>query len=353
MRKSNDLSVMKVSDNAKCIMKDRKRIKSGLFLLAVTVILTALFIVPKELRERRTENELLQDFSTRIKDHAEVYVPDERTAQGILKAQGQLLRSTCDRNSVREIELYLEQTYGMEAVNLRNMDEDAAGYLRDACDYMYRTYPILNGYLTNITVQDEVSDSVAAIALFETDTYIINPSPGSLYPMVIRKQILLRAKDWENSRRLNNSVRINVRDGFWTEGTDITAVLIHELGHALVSCILSYKCGLDNAIFIDEKTADAYSAYNMQQLAGHQEFAKSLCETAYERYKDETGETISYEDFCGRISGYAKGIQDDGGISYDETVAEAVSNVYVHGDDCVRPAGLIIEEINRAIEELE
>ncbi|MCR5001501.1 MAG: hypothetical protein K6A71_06880 [Lachnospiraceae bacterium] len=333
-------------------MKDQKKIKRALCLLAVIVILPVLILLLQVLRERRAEKELLRDFAVQIMDHAEVYVPNERAAHGILKAQGQLLRSSCDQNGVRKIEGYLEKTYGMEAVNLRDMDEEAAGYLRDACDYMYRTYPILNGYLTNITVQDEVSDSVAAIALFETDTYIINPSPDRLYPMVIKKQVLLRAKDWENTRRLNNSVRINVRDGFWTEGTDVTAVLVHELGHALVSCILSHKCGLDNAIFVDEKNGDAYSAYNMQQLAGHQEFVKSLCDNAYERYKDETGESIPFEDFCGQISGYAKGIQDDGGISYEETVAEAVSNVYVHGDECARPAGLIMEEIDRSIEEL-
>ncbi len=334
------------------IVKDRKKIGIILCLLAVIVILPALFLLPGKFGKSGTDKELLNRFGTQIVDHAEVYVPNEKTAYGILKAQGELLRSTCESNGVRDVEEYLEKTYGMVAVNLRDMDEEAAGYLKDACDYMYRTYPVMNGYLTNITVQDEVSESVAAIALFETDTYIINDSSETLYPMVIKKQILLRAKDWENTRRLNNSVRINVRDGFWTEGTDVTAVLVHELGHALVSCVLSKQYGLDNAIFVDENNADAYTAYNMQQLAGHQEFARSLCENAYERYKEETGETISYEDFCGQISEYAKGIQDDGGISYEETVAEAVSNVYVHGDDCARPAGLIVDEINRAMEEL-
>ena len=331
-------------------MKDRRISKIALCLLAAAVIAAAVFFILRMSGEYRAEKELMRDFDTKVIDHAEVYVPDERTARRLLKAQGELIRSGCDQNDgVREIEGYLEKTYGMEAVNLRDMDEEAAEYLRDACDYMFKTYPILNGYLTNITMQDEVSESVAAIAVFETDTYIINPSPERLYPLVIRKQILLRARDFENSRRLENSVRINVRDGFWTEGTDVAAVLVHELGHALVSCILSHSYGLDNAVFVDEKNADAYTAYNMQQLASHQEFAKSLCENAYKRYNEDSGEEISYEDFCAQISGYAMGIQDDGGISYEETVAEAVSNVYVHGSDCARPAALIVDEIIRSM----
>ncbi len=333
-------------------MKDKKRITIFIIVAAAVILLTVFLLMPS-VRKKRAEKELLRAFSSGIMENAEVYVPDETTARKLIRAQGQLLRSTCEDNGIRDIEKYLEKTYGMEAVNLRDMDEDTAGSVKDACDYMYGTYPILNGYLTNITLQDDVSESDAAIALFETNTYIINPSSMRLYPIVIKKQILLRAKSFENPRRLENTVNINVRDGFWTEGTDVTAVLVHELGHALISCILSHKYGLDNTVFVDENNADAYSSYNMEQLSDHQDFVKSICENAYAKYKEETGESDSYEDFCGQISGYAKGIQDDGGISYEETVAEAISNVYVHGGDCALPAALIVEEIDSAIKEFQ
>ncbi len=330
-------------------MKESKNIITRVITIIRSLLilsLTAVFLFGCDLME---EERLKRDFSTNIYDHAEVYVPNEKTARKILRAQGELLRDGSQDESVREVEKYLEMTYGMEAVNLKHMEPELAVALKDACDYMYGKYPILNGYLTNITVQDDVSESVAAIALFETDTYIINTPSKGLYPMVIKKQILLRAKDFENGRRMENMIRINVRDGFWTEGTDVTAVLVHELGHALVSSILSKQYGLGNTVFIDEKNADAYTNYNMQQLADNQEFAKSLCEGAYERYKNEYGKEGSYEDFCSEISGYATGIQDDGGISYDETVAEAISNVYVHGDGCALPAALIQEEIERLL----
>ncbi|MCR4691245.1 MAG: hypothetical protein K5739_07870 [Lachnospiraceae bacterium] len=320
-----------------------------LFLLASGLVI--FLTVPKMSPEDRRRQEIIEAFEEKIYESPQAYVPDEETAHGILQAQGRLLRKESPENEVRQMELELENAYGMDAVNLRDMQPETAKDLKKACEYMYSTYPVLQGYLTNIELRDEVTESVAAVALFECDTYITNLSP-ELYPIVIKKQVLLRAKDFENPRRLENSVTINVRDGYWTEGTDVSAVLVHELGHALVSCILSHKYGLDNAVLIDEQLSDAYAKYNEQQLADHQEFVKEVCNTAFDQYRQQHGE-ISYEDFCGQISGYAKGEQEDGGISYDETVAEAISHVYVHGKDSADAAKLILEQIKKSIEEYQ
>ncbi|MCR5507275.1 MAG: hypothetical protein K6F34_01175 [Lachnospiraceae bacterium] len=299
------------------------------------------------------DEELVHKFSTELYDSAEVYVPNEETARRLLRAQGELLRDEDRDEHVMEVERYLETTYDMESVYLKDMEPEIADAVKDACDHMYGRYPILNGYLTNITVKDEVTEEISAISLFETETFIMNDSYEDIYPMVIRKQILLRAKDFENGRRLQNMIKINVRDGYWTEGTDVSAVIVHELGHALISCIISDQCGLGNTVYIDGDNADAYSEYNMQQLSDRQDLVKDLCNRAYDRYRNEYGKDGSYEDFCKEISDYAQGLQDDGGISYDETVAEAISNGYVHGDDCVLPAALILEEIDRTIGELQ
>ncbi|MCR5420545.1 MAG: hypothetical protein K6E98_06040 [Lachnospiraceae bacterium] len=131
-------------------------------------------------------------------------------------------------------------------MNLRNVDREMAEYIRSACDYMYKEYPILNGFLTNITVLDEVSESYSAIALYENDSYIINSDSDRLYPIVIRRRILLRAKDFE--------------------------------------------------------------------------------------------------------LGYALGLQEDGGYSYEVTIAEAISHEYVHGEDSSSAVRMMIRELKKVIE---
>jgi len=330
-------------------MQKRKVVIVVVSLLLIVSSVFAIIFLPGVLKNHKIEKELEKKYSTEICDHAENYVPDKRVAHKLIRAQGVLMREDCEENSVREIERYLEKTYELDAVNLRNMDQEMAEYIKAACDYIYKKYPVLKGYLTNITVTDSVSESSAAIAIYDDSIFIMNPD--NLYPIVIRRSILLRAKEFENIRRMKNLVKMNVDGNFWTEGTDIAAVIVHEFGHVLSDCIISYKYGLDNEIYIGEKEKEAYSKCCSEDLSYNQFFEKDICEKAYENYKSQVDADATYDEFCGEISDYAIGAQADGGYSYSETIAEAVSNEYVLGENSCMAAKLIVEELEKAMRE--
>ncbi|MBR1692214.1 MAG: hypothetical protein IJ711_05490 [Lachnospiraceae bacterium] len=313
--------------------------------IGFAVVIAFLFI-NRYLSERKTEQQFLSEvFYTR-----QYYVADEKTARKILRLQGELLRSQCEENEVREIERELEKAYGIEAVNLQDVDAETADAIRTACLYMFTKYPVLHSYLTNITVQDDISERSDAIAKYENFMFLTNPDETELYPFVIKNQILLRRREFANRERLENLIKRNIDNGFWSEGTSIESIMVHELSHALVDCIISSQYGLGNSIYITESNADAFSQCNMQDLASNQEFAQSLCRKAYAQYCKDYSNEDSYEEFCMQISGYGVALQEDGGIAYEETIAEAVADVYLHGEDAGIPSKLISSELDKAIE---
>lgn len=298
------------------------------------------------------EEELEKIFLEEVYGTKEFYVESEEIARKILKLQGEALRKDLEENSqVREIESYLENTYGIEAVNLQNMDLELAQSVQTACDYMYGKYPILQKYLTNIIVQEQISESDSAIAKYEMETFLTNPDESQLYPFVIKKQILLREQEFYNPKRLQNLITRSVREGHWPEGTSVESIMVHELAHCLVDCLISREYGLNNSIYITEENGEAFSQCATQDLSSSQEYVKALCQEAYEKYLSQYNKDCTYEEFCLEISSYGQGLQEDGGTSYEETVAEAMADVYIHEEQCSDASRVIVDVINSRIAE--
>lgn len=273
------------------------------------------------------------------------YIDDEDIAREIIRIQGDALRKTAsDNEEIREIEKRLEDTYEIEAVNLQDLDLEMAQYIEEACKYMYNRYPSLKGFLTNIAVQEDISVTDGIIAKYETQTFIEPPEEYDLYPFCIKRQILLNAEDFYKPQRMKNMIKRSIMEGHWRENTTITSIFIHELTHCLLDSIVYKNNGLDKVVCITEEKGDAFTECVTQDLAINQTLEKDICNTAYKNYLLEN-EECTYEEFCLQISGYAVGLQEDGGISYGETIAEAMTDIYINGDNCTSASKAIINEM--------
>ncbi|MBD5106568.1 MAG: hypothetical protein HDT41_06275 [Lachnospiraceae bacterium] len=313
------------------------------------IVLAVIILMGSSFFKIAEKIEFDKEFNKEVFHTKEYYVKDEKSARKIIRAQGKLMRNGYSDSEIIKVEKYLEDAYKIEAVNLQGIDPETADSIKVACDYMFREYPFLTGFITNITVSNEISDNRDILAKYENFIYITNPNAEQLYPFVIKKQILLNEAEFCNKERMNNLIIRNIKSGFWPEGTSVTSIFIHELTHALIDNLICNKYGLNNHIYITEKNAEAFSNQVSENLSYNQNYAKELCESAYENYVKIYDSHCSYQDFCFSISEYGYGSQEDGGISYEETIAEAMAEYYIDAEDSSLAGKMIISQIEEEI----
>lgn len=270
----------------------------------------------------------------------DAYVESENAARQTIADYGVLQRQNYSNPEVEKIELQMEQDYDILAVNLGEMDLETAKDVNAAFAYMYQTYPKLQGTLTNLTIGNLENSSNAALT--QTKEFIINGESGKC-PFVIKREIILGAGKFLRRDRLVKTCEEQVSTGYWPANSSISSVVVHELGHHLMDVYTAAKFGF-NGCYVTEENEDAYWMYSSDFLKINQTVPQEVLQTAYERWIGEYGHEGSMEDFQASISGYARGIQPDGGISYSETVAEAVADVYLNGGQAADASRLIVDD---------
>lgn len=252
-------------------------------------------------------------------------------AEESIRTYGIRQRENYSNPAVEEIERQMEQEFDLLAVNLGEIEEETAKDIQKAFTYMYDTYPRLRGTLTNLSLGNFEHTKAGNIAVTQNSEFIINEEAGN-YPFVVKYEIILNAGKFMKREKLLKDCAYQVETGFWPEGADITSILVHELGHQLLNVIAMEEFGLEEACYITEENGDAYSRYVTDKLSVNQEVAKAVIGRGYEIWQTEYHHNDTEEAFRASISGYARGEQPDGGISYGETFAEAVADVYLNGE---------------------
>lgn len=252
----------------------------------------------------------------------------------IVKMYGDMQKETYDNPAVSAIEAQMETEFDIAYVALGEIDEATAQDIYTAFQYMYQTYPQLQGTLTDFTLGNITWNAMAQTRTYE---FVTNYEQ---VPIVLKREIIINAASFLNREALLSSCSYNEETGFWPSNTSVSMIIVHELGHHLLDVHNSSLHGFSGN-YVTEETNDAYRAYAQEGLAWSQEEVKRIMAAAYEKWA--TDHQGSEEDFRGSISGYAKGIQDDGGISYTETFAEAVADIYANGENAAQASKLIVE----------
>lgn len=256
------------------------------------------------------------------------YIGSPKDAREEIAAYGIKQREKYDNPAVKEIEKQMEDEFGIFAVNLGEMDEETAQDVMRAFSYMYETYPCLQGTLTNVTLGNPENYADGILAITESREFIIN-GEQAVCPFVVKYEIVLYAPSFLQRNTLLTKCKDGSEQGYWPRNMDISAIVVHELGHQLLNAHAMEKFDFDNIYYITEENHDAYYRYITDSLSCRQTVPKTVLKDAYQMW-EQTHKGEDYESFCRSISEYAVAIQKDGGISYTETFAEAITDVYLN-----------------------
>lgn len=256
------------------------------------------------------------------------YIGSKKDAGKEIAEYGMKQREKYDNPGVKEIEKQMEDEFGIFAVNLGEMDEETAKDVKRAFSYMYETYPCLQGTLTSVTLGNPDNYADGNIAKTESREFVIN-GELAICPFVVKHEIVLYAPSFLQRDTLLKKCKDGAKQGYWPENMDISAIVVHELGHQLLNVHTMEEFGFDDIYYITEENQDAYNLYLTDSLSSRQTVPKAVLKEAYQTW-EQTHQGEDYESFCRSISEYALAVQKDGGISYTETFAEAITDVYLN-----------------------
>jgi len=243
---------------------------------------------------------------------------------------------------IKAIENNIESNYGILAVNFCELELDFAKELESVAAYIYNTYPTARGKLTNITIAN-VDKNATYMAAFMPIFTFVTSNTNSQYPLGIKTQIILNAKYFLNTSKIESSVGYGSKSGYFPPNATRSSAVAHEFGHYLsyVAMMNYYKA--DNLTFV--KADNAALLMDVYNDFGSGNFSNMLIKNAYKKYTDNYNGTLDYTGFRESISKYAVAKNGNGAYIYDETIAEAFHDCYLNGDNAKLASKLIVEEL--------
>lgn len=225
-------------------------------------------------------------------------------------------------------------------VNLCDIKEENAQLLLEILKKLNSIFPNTAGVLTNITIENSKSKD-DYIAKFNPINSILTTDNIKKYPIVNKTQIILNSyyflnKDIKNSK-LKNS--IYVKDATYE------SIIAHEFGHYISYVALLKQNNIQNLLYIDNSNYESYN--NIKKDIEYGIFSKKIVLDLYNNY--DINNDVSLEDFVGKISQYARKKDREGNIIYDEVIAEAIHDYYLHGNNSNEISILIVNKLKEML----
>lgn len=253
----------------------------------------------------------------------------------------------CRKNiNVALIEKEISENYHVSSVSLCDVYEEEALKIKNTIDKVYNLFPNIKGYLTNITITNaNIKDEY--IAYFEPAyTFVNSNSNIEEYNKVNKTQILLNSYYFLNKDIINRGLKNITKDNWYPEGATFESLIAHELGHYITFVSLLKENNIDSITLI---TKDNYEEYqNIIKVLNNGSYSQQLVDISLNNYNQKYNTNITLEEFSSSISGYASQ-KKEGSIIYDEVIAEAVHDYYLHENSSSKST---IEIINTLKERL-
>lgn len=242
-----------------------------------------------------------------------------------------------------KLEKELEENYTIASVNFCDISYDEVIKIKKVIDNMYTLFPNIKGGLTNITITNTYSKE-DYVAYFQPMFEFINSNEDiNLYNRVNKTQILLNSYYFLNEGILNRDAESYMSDDFYVNGATWESMIAHELGHYIVFKLFLKEKNVDNVTLV---TAENYKiVYNYMQEYDSGNFAKEIVSKAIDNYNLKNKLAVDDETFAMAISKYASVKDIDEHILYDETIAEAIHDYYLHQDNCKAESAEIVKII--------
>lgn len=266
----------------------------------------------------------------------------EQDLNAVIRADSLKQKEGCSA-AITNIENQIINNYGVVAVNLCEMDIEFANELKNVVAYVYNNYPTARHYLTNITLAN-VENTGSFIAAFMPIFTFVTSDTASGYPVGSKSQIILNAKYFLNTAKIENSASYGSQTGYFPPNATRSSTVAHEFGHYLsyVALLNYYNTSKLNYV----TTGQAATLYKVYDDFNSGNFSRMLLEEAYDEYIKVYGRNMDFVQFRESISKYAISKDNTGSYIYDETVAEAFHDCYLNGSNAKPASRMIMKVLN-------
>ena len=238
------------------------------------------------------------------------------------------------------IEDSIIKNYKIIAVNLCEIDENFQMELAEVARFYYEKYPKARSYLTNLTIAN-VDENVTYMAAFMPLFAVGTSNTSSGYPIAYKTQIILNAKYFIDASKVEVSVANGANGGYFPKDATRSSAVAHEFGHYISYVAMLNYYNTSGFVLTKQSQSDLlYKVYN-DFNAG--DFSYMVLNEAYANYSGKK----SFDDFRASISQYAVAKNKNGNYIYDETIAEAFHDYYLHGNNANEASLLIIKALEK------
>ena len=172
----------------------------------------------------------------------------------------------------------------------------------------------------------------------------VTSDTASGYPVGSKSQIILNAKYFLNTAKIENSASYGSQTGYFPPNATRSSTVAHEFGHYLsyVALLNYYNSSKLNYV----TTGQAATLYKVYDDFNSGNFSRMLLEEAYDEYIKVYGKNMDFVQFRESISKYAISKDNTGSYIYDETVAEAFHDCYLNGSNAKPASRMIMKVLN-------
>ncbi len=346
--------------NKKIISNKKSFILLGMFIIAINLIIIG---VNKNknyyfnLNEEKTNNEIVQSTNETPKGKYKTIIVYDNTYSGVkiknkkdaiklIQKDSVSQKDNCP-SQIKQIEEQMIKDYNITAINLCEMDADFAKELGNVFKKIYKDYPSVKGYFTNLTLVN-VSMADNYIAAFMPVFNFATSDSETTYPWVIKTQMLLNTSYFLNKEKLAASVTDGSNSGHFPKNSTIYSPVAHELGHYLSFLAMMKHYKLSSILLIDDSNLNLF--YKVYSDFGKGDYSLAMIKEAYENYKKDNNNYMSLDEWRGTISNYALAKDNSGDYIYDETIAESFHDVYLNGNKASNASKYIVEVLKEKLE---
>lgn len=234
----------------------------------------------------------------------------------------------CKNNyEVGNIENEIENNYNIISVSFCDISVDEVKKISNVIKDMYKLFPNIKGYLTNISITNSL-EKEDFVAYFQPVYGFVNGINNiEEYNRVNKTQILLNSYYFLNNDTLSKSVKENwyVRDCSWE------SLIAHEMGHYISYVTLLRSNNISNLNFITKDNINILD--NTVSLINSGDYSKGVVDEALSNYNSIYKKNFDVMEFVSGISKYAKASIQNKRVLYDEVIAEAIHDYYLHGNN--------------------
>ena len=138
-----------------------------------------------------------------------------------------------------------------------------------------------------------------------------------------------------------------ISKNWYVKDATYESLIAHEFGHYITFVSLLKETQI-NKVFFETKDNQQEIEQIIKKI-NDQTYAKMIIETSITNYNNLYQENINVEDFASSISNYAGKKNTNGEVIYDEMIAEAVHDYFLHQNNANRKSLEVIKEINRKL----